>query len=56
MHGISYLPILEESHLSDAVPAMDNLHFVVLPQSCSFEFVPLGWWSNEKKWISVEDL
>ena len=44
-HGVSYSPIIEESYLSDAGLAMDNLHFVVLPQSHSLpEFVPLGWW------------
>ena len=47
MHIIYYSPILEESHLSDAGPAMDNSHFVVLSQShSSSEFVPLGWWST----------
>ena len=44
MNRIFYSPSLEESHLSDAGPAMDNSHFVVLPQSHSSEFVPLGWW------------
>ena len=43
MHRVFYSPTLEESHLSDAGLAMDNLHFVALPQSHSSEFVPLGW-------------
>ena len=46
MHGVSYLPILEESHLFDAGLVTDNPHFVVLPQSHSLlEFVlPGRWW------------
>ena len=44
MHGVSYSPILEESHLSDAGLVMDNLLFVVFPQSHSSVLVPLGWW------------
>ena len=35
MHRASCSPNLEESHLSDAGLAMDNLHFVALPQSHS---------------------
>ena len=43
MHRVSYSPILE-SHLSDAGPAMDNLHLVALSQShCLLEFVTVGW-------------
>ena len=35
--------MLEESHLSDAGPVMNNSHFVALPQSHSpLEFVPHG--------------
>ena len=45
MHRVPYSPILEDSHLSDAGPMMDNSHFVALSQSHSSEFVPLGrWW------------
>ena len=43
-HGVSCSPTPEESHLFDAGSAMDNSHFVVLPQFHSpLEFVPLGW-------------
>ena len=44
MHGVSYLPPLGESYLSDAGSTMDNSHFEALPQFHSFESVPLGWW------------
>ena len=44
MHGVFCSLTLEESHLSDAGLVMDKLHFVVLPQSHSSKFVPLGWW------------
>ena len=42
MHRVSYSPILEESHLSDAGLAMDNSHLVALPLSsrnCSSRMV-----------------
>ena len=51
MHGVSYSPILEKSHLYDAGPVADNLHFVALSHSHSSEFVPLGcWWCNWPTW------
>ena len=51
MHGVSYLPSLEESYLSDAGSMSDNSHFVVFPQSHSSESVPLGWqWCTWPAW------
>ena len=50
IHGVSYSPTPEESYLSDAGLATDNLHFVVLPPYHSFEFVPLGWWCTWLTW------
>ena len=44
-HRASQSSNLEESPLSVAGPAADNLYFVVLSQSHSYlKFVPLGWW------------
>ena len=45
MYSVSCSPFLEESHLSDTRPVMENSHFMALPQSHSpQDFVPLGWW------------
>ena len=53
MHRVSYSPALEECHLSDAGPVIDNSHFVMLPQPDSSEFVPLGcWWCTWPTWPS----
>ena len=41
-HRVSYLPSLEDSHLSDTASMADNSHFVALPQPHSFKSVPLG--------------
>ena len=44
MHRVSYSPTLEDSYMCNAGLVKDNSYFVALPQSHSYEFVPLGWW------------